>query len=53
MQFPLCLVSDIKPTVKSFVLRFQPSGSKPQVGGGGGVLQEFLGGGVPLRPWNP
>ena len=22
-------------------------------GGGGGVLKEFIGGVVPLRPWNP
>ena len=28
MKFPLSLASDIKPTVKSFLLRFQPSGSK-------------------------
>ena len=32
MKFPLCLASDIKPTVKSFLLRFQLSLSKPGVG---------------------
>ena len=25
----------------------------PGGGGGGGVLKEFLGGDVPLGPWNP